>query len=1002
MHRRHGVLLFAALFFCAALNAEQPLFRNALINPGGPSVLTMRTADVNNDGKADVVLSEKLADNSFAIVTLPGNGDGTFRSAVTTSLAAFAQVIALAELDGDGKTDLVLTGSNAKLETYHGNGDGSFTIVSSAAASLAAGSPLVLTDLDGDGRLDLLAVMQPNSNSQALATFRGNGNATFAAGIAQPGSAIQQSIGSLAIGDFNGDGRTDVLETANRLATGKGDGTFNAPIQLTLFTGSAVAGDFNRDGKSDYVTIGVLSATVNLANGDGTFTKGATYTIGEASSAGTADMDGDGNLDVVVAGGDLVTVMRSAGDGTFAVHAYAANSNSFVAADFDGDHRQDILALRNAAVFLLRGNGDGTLAAYKKSFLRDAPADGGKPFNSPAGLAAVDLNGDGKSDAVTQAGPIIILFSNGDGGLGAPVTLPLPSGASSVGGFTIADVNGDGNADIVAGGSKFWTYLGNGHGAFVATSQTAVAAFSEIALVDVDGDGRPDALLGGWGDAGQLLLGNGDGTFAAPKPLPGDPLFVADFNGDGRMDFVSYVTDRYTIYLNNGSGGFTAKETVTMVQGPFAVGDFNGDGKTDLVEEQYNSLLVMRLGKGDGTFTNLPPFLLTGLSSFVFSPHTVTADFDGDGKLDLAFSNHVLLGNGDGTFRAFVPAVIPRGGGDIAAGDIDGNGSVDLLLLDPSNSAINALVTRTAAAGIAPLPLSLTTSVPTLHPGEVVTLTASATNASNFVPSGSITFSDNGTFIGFGDWSNGSATLKWDPTSNGDHTIVASFVGDDVFAATSVSIIRLAVKLDSVIFFELAPSTSQQQEPTSIFASVSSTQGSLIAPTGTFTIREGDTILLSTSNIPTRFVPILTYRFPTLGTHALTADYSGDANYKPATATATQLVTRATVAVGLSGTPASPLTAGQTLKLTAFVSAFPTPAGGTVTFRENGGDIGTAPVIGSFASITIQPSAGYHSYVAVYSGNADLGAATSNARDFVVNALPCSPPANCTRRRAVH
>jgi hypothetical protein len=147
---------------------------------------------------------------------------------------------------------------------------------------------------------------------------------------------------------------------------------------------------------------------------------------------------------------------------------------------------------------------------------------------------------------------------------------------------------------------------------------------------------------------------------------------------------------------------------------------------------------------------------------------------------------------------------------------------------------------------------------------------------------------------------------------------------------------------------------------------------------------------------------IVNYRFPTAGTHALTLDYSGDANFNPATATLSQLVTKAIATVELSGNPASPLIAGQTLKLQALVSAYINPTG-TVTFHDNGADIGTATLIGSFASITLQPPAGNHSYSATYNGAPDLDpASTDVTHGYVVNPSPCGTAEPCGRRPAVH
>ena len=676
-----------------------------------------------------------------------------------------------------------------------------------------------------------------------------------------------------------------------------------------------------------------------------------------------------------------------------------------------------MLAASYPGLVLLHGNGDGTLIGYRKSFLHVDP--NGSDFQSDfAGIAAADFNGDGKPDAVSRNDRVIVMLNSGDGAFGAPRPLALPSGVTDPLAFATGDVNGArplqaqraqaepadalrAGADIVVTGSKLWTYLGNGDGTFTAGTATDVAAYLRLSLKDMNGDGKLDAVLGRWDIDGQLLLGKGDGTFAPPTPLPGNPSQIADFNGDGRPDFAGNgASDGYTIYLNNGNGSFTAGMTVTNTLGALAVGDFNGDGKVDLVEQMYNSDIRMRLGKGDGTFTDLPELRLKDLPGGAFVAEAVTADFDGDGKLDLAFSNQVMLGNGDGTFRAIVPCVVSRNWSDLAAADIDGNGSVDLLLLDPQNGAVNVLLTRTAAAGTTPLSLTLNLSPSPLHPGEEATVTATATTPSTFIPSGDLRIDADGSFVGFAEWSDHRASLNWTQFSVGNHTIVAAtYAGDDVFQATPGSLTRTAVKLDSLLSLVVSPASPQQQQPASIRASVYPRPSSRMIAGGTITIRDGETILFSGPY--SQVTPlIVNYRFPTAGTHTLTMDYSGDVNFNPATATFAQLVTKAIATVQLD--PASPLVAGQTLKLQALVSAYVNPTG-TVTFRDNGLDIGTATLSFGVASITIQPTAGNHSYSATYNGGPDLDpASTDFPRNYVVTPSPCRTPGPCGRQRAVH
>jgi hypothetical protein len=168
------------------------------------------------------------------------------------------------------------------------------------------------------------------------------------------------------------------------------------------------------------------------------------------------------------------------------------------------------------------------------------------------------------------------------------------------------------------------------------------------------------------------------------------------------------------------------------------------------------------------------------------------------------------------------------------------------------------------------------------------------------------------------------------------------------------------------------------------------------------TIRDDKTVIFSGPYLATR-TGIDSYRFTTVGTHIISAEYSGDANYTPATTTYAHIVTKGlAVGVSLNADRVSPLEAGQSLTLTLRIGGFTSADGGTVTFRDFGAELGTVPVSVFAASITIQPQAGYHSYSATYNGNALIDPATSNKLDYVVNTAPCAPSANCRRKHAAH
>jgi hypothetical protein len=1013
----------AMLLLCAPLSAQQALFRNAAIGFGGGTILDMKTADVNNDGKPDVVLLQVHQVDGVTVsslVTLLGNGDGTFSAPLTSVSASRGTRLALGDLNGDGKADVVLSCSDSKLETYRGVGNGSFTFVASQAANISRTTPLVLVDLDDDGKLDLIANVV-SAAFTPLATFHGNGDGTFGPAIAQPLVALEDLSG-ITVGDFNGDGRVDVVvcsSTEYWVLLGRGDGGFNPLTVGSRFAGtSAVVGDFNGDGKLDFVAMGRDenfslggAAVLYVGDGRGGFTQtAATNLVGELNYGVSADLDGDGKLDIVSSGDDIVTVMRGNGDGTFVVHSYVGSViGPPLVADFDGDHHPDVLSGLSSSLLLLHGNGDGTLDGYGKTIAGINQLTGAIQF-TPRGLATADFNGDGKPDVVTSNDGIVVLLNNGAGGFGPPIPLVTPGGlirTQSV--FGTGDVNGDGKVDIVVvtvaefvPGVVLWTFLGNGDGTFRATSTAPVGALSHLFLTDVNGDGRLDVFLSAAFSGGEVHLGKGDGTFGPPIALSGDiPALIADFNGDGRPDYIAVNFDSgYTFMLNDGLGGFTAGTTVSDARTALAVGDFNGDGKIDLVDQGGDGSIRMRLGNGDGTFTDLPALAVPASTVrdvsapgelILTSALPVAGDFDGDGKLDLAFSNRVLLGKGDGAFSALVPAAVSKAWPTIAAADMDGNGSTDLLMLDTSNNAINILLTRTASTGTKPLAVTLGTSVSPAHFQEKNGLSVTASTPSSSAPSGGAAIAVDGILIGFVDW---NSSLPWTPRLVGDHRVVATFIGDDVFAPGSVTLSLPVMKLDSLAQLGAFPEPSQQKQFTTILALLSTQEANVgpVLPSGTITVREGTAVLFSGPYNPTQ-QGLLVYPSPTVGTHLLTLEYSGDANYTSATASLSHVVIRDTVLVGIGATPKSPLTVGQALTVTASIGSFVDASGGIVTFLDNGVSIGSAVIRGLSGSITFQPPWGLHSYTARYGGNADLDpASTTFALAYTVNLGPFGTP----------
>jgi hypothetical protein len=326
----------------------------------------------------------------------------------------------------------------------------------------------------------------------------------------------------------------------------------------------------------------------------------------------SADFNGDGKADLAVSepfGNDglfnngNVAILLGKGDGTFtaaptpAVHRYAGE---LVVGDFNGDGKPDIavLSYEYATVDILLGTGDGTFSAAPVS-----PYVGGEPDAIVVG----DLNGDGKLDLVIGSGinagmgysTMSVLLGNGDGSFSAIAPLTLESQPVKL---FLADLNRDGKLDLVIGnGTSPWVsiLLGRGNGTFSAQA-SAAATVSPLAVMDVNRDGKLDLIFSQGDDPGDsqtslsVLLGEGNGEFTPgpPSPVIDDHTtwdLLADLNGDGKLDYVEsggYPNQAYKFVLGDGHGRFNETSSFDPSNnngsGPLVAADFNGDGRLDL------------------------------------------------------------------------------------------------------------------------------------------------------------------------------------------------------------------------------------------------------------------------------------------------------------------------------------------------------------------------------------------------------------------------------------
>ena len=306
--------------------------------PGG-----MKVADLKKNGILDVVVANYGGGNGEdSVGVLLGNGDGTFQPAVTYDSGGTGGIftVVLADVNRDGNTDIILSNPNSgsnrtgTITLLLGNGDGTFqpAVVILENTGIYGWGPIAVSDLNGDGKPDLIIFGYPNNVNVLL----GNGDGTFQPPVTYD-SGGEEPL-SLTVADVNADGKRDIVvgnETTIGVLLGNGDGTFQ-PVK-TFTTGgepwSIAVADVNGDGKKDLLVAdysnsnGILG--VLLGNGDGTFQDVLTYDAGgtDSISVDVADLNGDGKRDAVVAG--LCTnPIGDCGPGVVSVllHAYATTT----------------------------------------------------------------------------------------------------------------------------------------------------------------------------------------------------------------------------------------------------------------------------------------------------------------------------------------------------------------------------------------------------------------------------------------------------------------------------------------------------------------------------------------------------------------------------------------------------------------------------------------------------------------------------------------------------
>jgi hypothetical protein len=633
---------------------------------GGSYPCFVAVADLNQDQKADLVVTNR---DSGTIGVFLGHGDGSF-GAVTKFASGGSRPVAVAcgDLDGDGNVDLAVANKADDwncVGVLRGNGRGSFDAAESHAAYGDECKSVAIGDFDRDGTAEIAAGMS-NRHVYVISRrnhwgsdFDGVGSFVTAADVnhdgqtdlvvAGQGSRVMTLLNtgrslftglpldpagssprSVAVGDFNGDGRED-LAMANSLSDtvavylGNGDGLFGVRGAFSSggsWPSSIAVADFNGDGKADLVVANTHYASntvaVFLGRGDGDFDPLTTF-----SSDGTGpwpvvagDFNGDGNADFAVANyySDTLAVFLGRGDGSFdsgtTFPTGGSHPRCLAIGDFNGDKISDLAVgyfvghARESSVGVLLGSGDGRFAL---------PMTHADEHAHSTDLAVGDFNGDGKADlAVTYLGAGALLFGRGDGSFSSHEG--FDSGSVTGAAVAVGDFNADGYADLAVAGSNntVGIILDPGHDPRdpgpttvfpITVFPTGGTLPEDLAVGDFNQDSKPDLVVVNHDGEERVLLNTFVNT-SGPDPVP--------LKSPHNIDF--WV----------GQGAFGAGQLV------YATGNaLNGDGRLNVGGNPFQPGSGTSTSADDGCTTITGNGTVAGLtvSREITVPNTGADDF---------------------------------------------------------------------------------------------------------------------------------------------------------------------------------------------------------------------------------------------------------------------------------------------------------------------------------------------------------------------------------------
>lgn len=622
------------------------------------SACSIIAADLNGDGKPDLVAGNLYGTNVSVYINL---GNGTFAARVDQPVGTSPKSVAAADFNGDGKNDIVAANfKNNTVSVLMNNGNGTFApqIVYATSSEPRA---VAAVDLNGDGKIDIATANGHQFPSSNVSVLMNTGNGTFAAKVDY--SAVSSAI-AIAAADFTGDGKPDLAVTSysDKMAVlpNNGNGTFAPKVDYTITNHNdmLVPSDIDDDGDTDLISASTYSFYVSVhSNQNGAFAMRSDYlSPGPVKALSVFDATGDGKRDIV-AGYFRGSILPNLGDGTFPVEHvpnFGTGLGQPIVVDVNNDGKLDFVApsTQSSAVVALMNDGSGSFSNTYTS------AAAGSAIGS---VAAGDFNGDGLQDLVTTHGNMYsILLNQGNNTFVQQSSNGTWPGINAV---TTGDFNGDGRVDIAwatfeaaplipknqPGYNRIFMTMGNGDGTFSGSYSETWPSYvqcggfgQQLAAADFDNDGAQELAFAhcDW-NAVRIMKPNMSGKFdtvGSANVEKATSVKLGDFNGDGMFDLVTTAITGINVFMRQGPFSFAAPVAYPGY-GYIALADLNDDGNLDLVSKDRTNAIAVFLNHGNGAFAAAADYL-SGLNP----SGTVSGDWNGDGRDDVAFNTEGTIG----------------------------------------------------------------------------------------------------------------------------------------------------------------------------------------------------------------------------------------------------------------------------------------------------------------------------------------------------------------------